>query len=155
MTAEWTTPSSPSSSSSTNQTTTTNKAVIWDSIITSPSADHLSNLGPATLRKLRRSAEGKTVDPSRGLLSLKNQKPKYQITHPSGRVAETADDVVLRLHYNVQPWVGALTWDHYADPAPAAYGLWRAVDGGASEPFPLPPLKQKKKDDDGKKGSKA
>lgn len=43
----------------------TNSAVIWDSIITSPSADHLSNLGPATLKKLRKSAKGKSIDPSR------------------------------------------------------------------------------------------
>ena len=147
VTAEW-----PSAANETN------KAVIWDSIITSPSADHLSNLGPATLRKLRRSAAGKKVDPSRGRLALKNQKAKYQITHPSGRIAEAADDVVLRLHYNVQPWVGALTWDQ--QPA-ADYGRWRGLDGGVSDPFAFPPLKQKKKDGDGdgaasgKRGSRA
>lgn len=42
-----------------------NQAVIWDSIITSPSADHLANLGPATLKKLKKSAAGKPIDPSR------------------------------------------------------------------------------------------
>lgn len=44
---------------------TTNSAVIWDSIITNPSADHLLNIGPTTLKKLRRSSEGKSIDPSR------------------------------------------------------------------------------------------
>ncbi|RYP59437.1 hypothetical protein DL769_008525 [Monosporascus sp. CRB-8-3] len=129
VTAEW-----PDQKSA-NQT---NEAVIWDSIITSPSADHLSNLGPASLKKLRKSAAGKTIDPSRGILSLKNQKPKYQITHPSGRIAE-ADEVTLRVHYNVQPWVGVLTWDQDN----ADLWRWKRMAGGASEAFSLPALKQK------------
>ncbi|KAI1498522.1 signal peptidase 22 kDa subunit [Biscogniauxia marginata] len=131
VTAEW---PAPPTGDDTNQT---NKAVIWDSIITSPSADHLSNLGPAALRKLRKSAEGKSIDPSRGKLSLKNQKPKYQITHPTGRIAET-DDVTLRVHYNVQPWVGALTWNQDSD-----LGLWKKLADGASAAFALPPVKRK------------
>lgn len=44
---------------------TTNSAVIWDSIITNPSADHLLNIGPATLKKLRKSSAGKSIDPNR------------------------------------------------------------------------------------------
>lgn len=48
---------------------TTNSAVIWDTIITNPSADYLSNLSPVALRKLQRSAEGKKVDPSRCALT--------------------------------------------------------------------------------------
>ncbi|RYP12775.1 hypothetical protein DL765_007153 [Monosporascus sp. GIB2] len=130
VTAEW-----PDQTSA-NQT---NKAVIWDSIITSPSADHLSNLGPASLKKLRKSAAGKSIDPSRGILSLKNQKPKYQITHPSGRIAE-ADEVTLRVHYNVQPWVGVLTWNQ----DDTDLWRWKRMAGGASEAFSLPALKQKK-----------
>lgn len=43
----------------------TNSAVIWDSIITNPSADHLQNIGPVAMKKLKRSAEGKSIDPSR------------------------------------------------------------------------------------------
>ncbi|KAI7783653.1 signal peptidase subunit [Diaporthe eres] len=119
----------------------TNQAVIWDQIITSPSSDHLANIGPATLRKLKKSAAGKPIDPSRGKLSLKNQRPKYQITHPSSRIAET-DGVELRLHYNVQPWVGALTWDQGRD-----YGLWKATAGGASDAFALPAIKKKDEGD--------
>ncbi|CAI4213765.1 unnamed protein product [Parascedosporium putredinis] len=63
----------------------TNSAVIWDSIITSPSSDHLANVGPATMKKLKKSAAGKSIDPSRGILKLRNQRPKYQITHPPER----------------------------------------------------------------------
>ncbi|KAB5575541.1 signal peptidase subunit [Coniochaeta sp. 2T2.1] len=132
VTAEW--PDSSSSSS----TNATNKAVIWDSIITSPSADYLSNIGPAAKRKLIKSAKGKSIDPSRGKLSLKNQRPKYQITHPSSRVASTSDHVVLKLHYNVQPWVGLLTWNQDRD-----YGVWKAMKGGLSKRFAFPAVKSK------------
>ncbi|OLN82146.1 Microsomal signal peptidase subunit 3 [Colletotrichum chlorophyti] len=117
----------------------TNQAVIWDQIITSPSADHLSNIGPAALRKLKKSAEGKSIDPSRGILKIKNQKPKYQITHPSGKVAET-DKVVLKLHYNVQPWVGLLTWNQNQD-----ISSWKKLKGGVSKVFKFPALKVKEK----------
>ncbi|KAH8733547.1 signal peptidase subunit-domain-containing protein [Ilyonectria robusta] len=115
----------------------TNEAVIWDSIITNPSADHLQNIGPVAMKKLKRSAEGKTIDPSRGLLKLRNQKPKYQITHPSGRIAEK-EDVTLKLHYNVQPWVGLLTWNQDQD-----IGPWKKLAGGMSKTFNLPALKKK------------
>lgn len=73
----------------------------------------------------------------RGLLQLKNQKPKYQITHPSGKIGE-AEDVTLKLHYNVQPWFGPLTWDTEKD-----YGYWKALSGGFSKKFTLPGVKKK------------
>ncbi|KAI1363589.1 signal peptidase subunit [Xylaria arbuscula] len=142
VTAEW--PASLSSSSrsaddasgfNTNQT---NKAVIWDAIITSPSSDHLANIGPATLKKLRKSAAGKTVDPNRGKLSLKNQRPKYYITHPAGKLANT-EDVTLRVHYNVQPWVGALTWNQDVDLA-----RWKKMASGISKVFQFPAITVKK-----------
>lgn len=140
VTAEWPAPPPTGSGSDSDSITTnqTNKAVIWDAIITSPSADHLSNLGPAALKKLRRAAAGKSIDPSRGKLSLKNQKPKYQITHPTGRIAETGD-VALRVHYNVQPWVGVLAWDQ----RDLDLGLWKRLAGGVSAAFELPALKRK------------
>jgi len=68
VTAEW-----PSAGSSANAT---NQAVIWDNIITAPSSDHLANIGPATLKKLRKSAAGKPIDPSR----LVPSPPPYSIT---------------------------------------------------------------------------
>ncbi|KAL2021240.1 hypothetical protein VTK56DRAFT_7427 [Thermocarpiscus australiensis] len=137
VTAEW-----PSAGGSGSGRNATNQAVIWDTIITSPSADHLANLGPIAMKKLRRSAQGKSIDPSRGKLSIKNQRPKYQITHPSGKVAEQ-EDVVLRVHYNVQPWVGILTWNQDAD-----FWKWKTLKGGLSKKFALPALK--KKDEGGK-----
>jgi signal peptidase complex subunit 3 len=42
-----------------------NEAVIWDTIIMSPSSDHLSNLAPAAKKKLVKSGKGKSIDPSR------------------------------------------------------------------------------------------
>jgi hypothetical protein len=57
-----------------NSTSTelTNEAVIWDTIITNPSADHLQNIGPVAMKKLIRSAKGKSVDPSRYVLIESN-----------------------------------------------------------------------------------
>ncbi|SPQ21640.1 e102bd66-fe9f-4355-9039-2c45f458e9b5 [Thermothielavioides terrestris] len=132
VTAEW-----PSAGGSGSGQNATNQAVIWDSIITAPSADHLANLGPVAMKKLRRSAAGKSIDPSRGKLSIKNQRPKYQITHPSGKVAEQ-EDVVLRLHYNVQPWVGFLTWNQDAD-----FWRWKTLRNNLSKKFALPAIKKK------------
>ncbi len=60
VTAEW-----PSAGGSGSGQNATNQAVIWDSIITAPSADHLANLGPVAMKKLKRSAQGKSIDPSR------------------------------------------------------------------------------------------
>jgi len=118
-----------------------NEAVIWDTIITNPSADHLQNIGPAAMKKLVRSAKGKSVDPSRGKLELKNQKAKYQITAPTGKLAET-DNVVLKVHYNVQPWVGILTWTPQVE-----FGGWKKIKGGVSKVFKLPALKVKKQEE--------
>jgi signal peptidase complex subunit 3 len=42
-----------------------NEAVIWDTIITAPSSDHLSNIKAAAKRKLIKSSKGKSIDPSR------------------------------------------------------------------------------------------
>jgi hypothetical protein len=81
-----------------------------------------------------------------GKLSLKNQRPKYQITHPSGKVAEQ-EDVVLRLHYNVQPWVGVLTWNQDEE-----FWKWKPLRGSLSKKFSLPALK--KKDEGKKEGSR-
>jgi signal peptidase complex subunit 3 len=70
-------------------------------------------------------------------LKLKNQKPKYQITCPTGKLAQTKD-VKLHLHYNVQPWVGLLTWTPQME-----FGNWKMMKGGVSKVFSLPALKKK------------
>jgi signal peptidase complex subunit 3 len=59
----------------------TNEAVIWDTIITSPSADHLSNIGAAALRKLIKSAKGKSIDPSRYVSSIPIHNPCCPLHH--------------------------------------------------------------------------
>lgn len=46
--------------------------------------------------------------------------------------------MTLKVHYNVQPWFGALTWDTQGD-----YGKWRAMAGGVSNKFTLPSIKKK------------
>ena len=74
---------------------------------------------------------------NRGKIELKNQKAKYQITAPSGKLAET-EDVVLKVHYNVQPWVGVLTWTPQIE-----FGAWKKLKGGVSKAFTLPALKKK------------
>lgn len=68
---------------------------------------------------------------------MKNQKAKYQITAPSGKLAET-ENVVLKVHYNVQPWVGVLTWTPQIE-----FGKWKLLKGGVSKVFRLPALKVK------------
>lgn len=57
-------------------------------------------------------------------------------------MAKTAD-VTLKVHYNVQPWVGILTWNQDRD-----IGLWRKLKGGISSRFALPDIKKK----EGEKG---
>ncbi|CCU79149.1 microsomal signal peptidase subunit (gp23) [Blumeria hordei DH14] len=112
-----------------------NEVVIWDSIITNPSADHLLNVGPATKQKLIKSSQGLSIDPRRGKLELKNQRAKYHITTPTGRLADT-ENVTLRVHYNVQPWIGVLTWTPSIE-----FGRWKKMKGGMSKAFKFPVIK--------------
>ena len=73
-----------------------------------------------------------------GRLVLKNQRPKYQITDPSGIMAERKN-VTLQVSWNVQPWVGALLWDKgYLGPR---VGMWMDGKVGKSRSFDLPALK--------------
>jgi signal peptidase complex subunit 3 len=51
------------------------------------------------------------------------------------------EDVVLRLHYNVQPWVGLLTWNQDAD-----FWKWKPLSNNLSKKFALPPIKKKKEE---------
>lgn len=134
--------------SASNKSIHTNEAVIWDTIITSPSSDHLQNIGPVAMKKLIKSAKGKSIDPSRGKIELRNQKPKYQITAPSGKLAEL-DDVLLKVHYNIQPWVGILTWTQQVE-----FWKWKVIEGGVSKIFKLPALKKKDEKKDEKKTTK-
>ena len=44
-----------------------------------------------------------------GVLRLRGQKGKYQVSDITGRLAER-QNVTLHVGWNVQPWVGALFW---------------------------------------------
>jgi signal peptidase complex subunit 3 len=74
------------------------------------------------------------------IIKLKNEKPKYHITDFSGHLAERGN-VTLEVGWNVQPWVGALTWTISEG---KKLGLWNGFIGGRSEAFDLPSLKGKK-----------
>jgi hypothetical protein len=50
-------------------------------------------------------------------------------------MAERAN-ATLTLHWNVQPWVGMLTWTNTE-----TFGRWEGLRGGKSEAFDFPALK--------------
>ncbi len=54
--------------------------------------------------------------------------------------------MTLRVHYNVQPWVGVLTWSQDRE-----FWRWEGMAKAASEAFPLPALKPKKDEGEKKK----
>ena len=95
------------------------------------------------LNKTKR--EGTAIEKERGLIKLVDQKPKYTITAPGGKVGGTKE-VRLVLRYNVQPWVGALAWEQKRD-----FGGWKKVDGGVSAQFTLPEVKVKKPAGEGRR----
>jgi hypothetical protein len=76
-----------------------------------------------------------------GVLALKNQKPKYQITDPSGIMSERSN-ATLVVGWNIQPWVGALVWDQSL--LGSRIGAWKAGKVGRSGAFDFPPLKSSK-----------
>jgi signal peptidase complex subunit 3 len=156
-----------------------NKAVIWDTIIPAPASKwSLANVreryypargtkaaagkgkrrDSAASKSGREKGGAKTTDIAKpGLLSLKNQKPKYQITDPSGAIA-SRPNATLTLSWNVQPWVGPLLWDkgmlEDKSGVGGAQGSWNLPflkhpwRGGVlprSETFDFPPLKGSQK----------
>ncbi|KAJ5318011.1 hypothetical protein PENANT_c004G00326 [Penicillium antarcticum] len=74
-----------------------------------------------------------------GVLRLRGQKGKYQISDITGILAER-QNVTLHVGWNVQPWVGALWW------APATGAVPRTAGTIVpSAPFDFPELKGNKK----------
>lgn len=73
-----------------------------------------------------------------GVLRLRGQKAKYQISDITGRLAER-ENVTLSVGWNVQPWVGALWWAPGTGAVPRTEG--QIV---SSEAFVFPALKGKK-----------
>lgn len=127
------------------------EAIIWDAILASPSAPWHQNYyihpDPKNAGKTKRSKSKSTQEPlyPSGEFHLQKQRPKYQITDISGKLANRTD-VQLELGWNVQPWVGLLTWADW--PPVAKYGgAWKELAGGKSKKFDFPALKGKKEGD--------
>ncbi|CAG7964059.1 unnamed protein product [Penicillium nalgiovense] len=140
------------------------ESIIWDTIIpATPSPysweilkDKVIALLPASIssdavaaakRNAKRHAKSKPAKSTKskkealapGVLRLRGQKGKYQISDITGRLAER-QNVTLHVGWNVQPWVGALMW------APGTGAVPRT--GGSivsSEPFDFPEVKDTKK----------
>ncbi|KAG9202525.1 hypothetical protein G6514_004263 [Epicoccum nigrum] len=131
------------------------EAIIWDAIVAAPSApwhqNHYVHPSPKnSAKKLPKksqkalAAEKKkrsTESPHPlGVFKLDAQRPKYQITDLTGKLQRRAN-VTLELGWNVQPWVGALTWTNWEK-----VGAWEGLEGGRSEPFAFPAIGDKKVD---------
>ena len=126
--------------------------MIWDQIINSHSQSHPFNplqyvrdfYSPPkkpSKSKGKKVAAAKKVEEEAepGIIKLRNAKPKYQITDVTGKLAER-ENVTLQVGWNVQPWVGALTWTM---PEGFDLGKWNGVKGGKSKVFDMPSLKGK------------
>ncbi|KAI9763790.1 MAG: hypothetical protein M1840_009115 [Geoglossum simile] len=111
-----------------------NEAVIWDQIIPADASQN-PNVAPERRRKSSASPPSKA---ERGRIRLRNAKSKYQITDIGGKMAQRAN-ATLELGWNVQPWVGALTWTTHRQ-----LGSWKALRGGRSQYFDFPELQAKK-----------
>ncbi|KAI4090002.1 MAG: hypothetical protein LQ348_000622 [Seirophora lacunosa] len=135
------------------------QAVIWDAIISSESQkkpstpftlySYLTTPTKPSLKARRPSKSKQAVELPSGLVRLKNSKPKYQITDISGQLSGTSN-VTLQIGWNVQPWVGALTWTMAEE---SSWARWRGIKGGASEAFDMPSLKVKGVNQEVVKGS--
>lgn len=124
------------------------ESVIWDMIIPATATPwSLQTLRQQYFpdekmkRRARMEAKRKRKDnkttalPKPGVLSIRNQKPKYRITDPSGTMAGRTN-VTLQVSWNVQPWVGALVWDKgYLG---ARVGNWSVGEDGRSDVFDIP-----------------
>ena len=120
------------------------EAIIWDAIIASSSApwhqNHYIHPNPKSKlpkqsKKAAAASKTKVTSPYPiGELHLQNQRPKYQITDITGKLSNRTD-VQLELGWNVQPWVGALTWVNWEK-----VGAWEGLKGGRSDLFDFPAL---------------
>ncbi|KAL8929461.1 MAG: hypothetical protein Q9208_001130 [Pyrenodesmia sp. 3 TL-2023] len=127
------------------------QAIIWDAIISSESQKNPST--PFTLysyyttpskstlksKRLSKSKKEAAIESAPGLIRLRNSKPKYQITDISGLLSATSN-ATLELGWNVQPWIGALTWTMREG---SSWGRWMGIKGGRSQAFDMPSLKVK------------
>ena len=121
------------------------EAVVWDAVIPASNAPWHQNTyvhpGSKLSAAKSKSKSKKNVGAAYpaggepGIIKLTNQRPKYQITDYTGKIAERSN-ATLQLNWNVQPWVGLLTWTNRNN-----LGRWQGLRGGLSEPFDFPSLK--------------
>ncbi|KAL1989290.1 hypothetical protein VTN96DRAFT_52 [Rasamsonia emersonii] len=132
--------------------TRNSEAIIWDTIIPAPKSPYSfpalkerffpsSKTSWGTSKKNSNNDEKQQKPSSKkqadtpGILHLRNQKSKYQITDISGKIAER-ENVTLIVGWNVQPWVGALWWSPGTGAVPRTAG-----QAGRSKPFDFPAVK--------------
>lgn len=95
---------------------------------------------PSTRSGKRKGLVGKNKNKKKtevepGVLRLRGQRSKYQISDITGKLAERPD-VTLNVGWNVQPWVGLLWWSPRSGAIPRTAGT-----AGVSKPFDFPALK--------------
>lgn len=124
------------------------EAIIWDAIIPHPSAPWHQNtyIHPvvkgakktktSSKKNAKKQLHAYPEGAEPGILKLSGQKPKYQITTPWAKIGGL-ENCTLHLRYNIQPWVGALTWSSTED-----RGAWKGVVGESSDVFDMPLVKQ-------------
>ncbi|KAL5338080.1 signal peptidase subunit-domain-containing protein [Aspergillus crustosus] len=144
---------SSSSNPSSDSLTPPSQSIIWDTIIEAPESPYSfpnlrerffpttskSSAKRSTASKSKnQKSNAKKAPATPGLLRLRDQKSKYQISDITGTMAERTN-VTLAVGWNVQPWVGALWW------APGTGAVPRTEGGvGETKAFDLPALKGSK-----------
>lgn len=141
------------------------EAVIWDTIIPTTATPYSwqslkqkyfpekKKSKSKSKSKKSSTSKSKSTDLTKpGVISLKNQKPKYQVTDPSGVLSERGN-ATLQVSWNVQPWVGALIWDKGV--LGDRLGTWAAGAVGRSAVFEFPALKSKAETVRNKNGPKS
>ncbi|QIX02197.1 hypothetical protein AMS68_007714 [Peltaster fructicola] len=131
--------------SSSPDTIPPSEIVIWDAVIPASNAPFHANTyvhpeGKSMMKVKSRTSKQKKglawpAGTQPGILRLFGQKPKYQITDISGKIAER-QNATLTLHWNIQPWVGAMVWTNRQ-----TIGRWQGLQGGQSKAFDFPALK--------------
>ncbi|KAJ5759755.1 Signal peptidase 22kDa subunit [Penicillium odoratum] len=154
-----------SSSNDQNSLLPDSEAVIWDTIISAPASPYswdklkeqaldalpapvLAKISPGSVKSSKRTSSKASKKAKAkadvkeealpGVLRLRGQKAKYQISDITGVLAER-QNVTLAVGWNVQPWVGALWWSPGSGAALRTEGTVLR-----SEAFDFPALKGKK-----------